>query len=155
MQQISERILLTLWVGGMWVVGPVVTPTLFKMISDRTIAAAVAGQLFTIMSFIGLFCGCFLLITHAAALGKQVSKSWRAWLLVAMLMVIIIGEFVLSPEIVEIRDAGMPADAKARFDMLHRTASTLYMMTSLAGLALVIFGIGVSGKGVKEQASSN
>ena len=148
MQQISERILLTLWVGGMWIVGPVVTPTLFKLISDRAIAATVAGQLFTIMSFIGLFCGCFLLISHAAALGKQVSKSWRAWLLVAMLVVIITGEFVLSPGIIEIRDAGMPAELRARFDMLHHTSSTLYMMTSLAGLVLVIFGLG--SKGAKE-----
>jgi len=141
MQQISERILLTLWVGGMWIVGPVVTPTLFKMIDDRTLAATIAGQLFTIMSVIGLFCGSLLLISHVWASGKQVFKSWRAWLLLAMLLTIIIGEFVLAPGIVEIREAGMPDDARARFDMLHRSASTLYMMSSLSGLVLVIFGV--------------
>lgn len=150
MQQISERILLTLWVGGMWIVGPVVTPTLFKMLDDRSLAGTVAGQLFTIMSFIGLFCGCLLLLSHAVSLGTQVIKSWRAWLLVSMLVLIVIGEFVLAPGIIEIRDAGMPADAKARFDMLHRTASTLYMISSLAGLVLVIFGFGRSGTGSKE-----
>ena len=141
MQQISERILLTLWVGGMWIVGPVVTPTLFKMIDDRTLAATIAGQLFTIMRVIGLFCGGLLLISHICARGKQVFKSWRAWLLLAMLLIIIIGEIVLAPGIVEIREAGMPDDARARIDMLHRSASTLYMMSSLAGLVLVIFGV--------------
>lgn len=149
MQQISERILLTIWVGGMWIVGPVVTPTLFKILDDRVLAGTVAGQLFTTMSFIGLFCGGMLLLSHGWSLGRQVLKSWRAWLLITMLAVIIIGEFVLSPEIVSIRDAGMPAEDKARFDMLHRTASTLYMMSSLAGLALVIFGLNSKGqKGV-------
>ena len=141
MQQISERILLTLWVGGMWVVGPVVTPTLFKMLDDRVLAGTVAGQLFTIMSFIGLFCGAMLLLSHIWSMGKQVTRSWRAYLIIAMLVVIIIGEFMLTPEIVAIRDAGMPAAKKAQFDMLHRSASTLYMMSSLAGLVLVIFGM--------------
>jgi len=141
MQQISERILLTLWVGGMWIVGPVVTPTLFKMLDDRVLAGTVAGQLFMIMSFIGLFCGAMLLLSHAWSLGGKCLKSWRAWLLMVMLAVIIIGEFVISPEIVSIRDAGMPAEDKARFDLLHRSASTLYMINSLAGLVLVIFGL--------------
>jgi MFS family permease len=141
MQQISERILLTLWVGGMWIVGPVVTPTLFRMLDDRVLAGTVAGQLFTIMSFIGLFCGGMLLLSHAWSCGRSVFKSWRAWLLLVMLIVIIIGEFVISPEIVAIRDVGMQDEARARFDLLHRTASTLYMMSSLAGLVLVIFGL--------------
>jgi len=153
MQQISERILLTLWVGGMWVVGPVVTPTLFKLIDDRTLAATVAGQLFTIMSFIGLFCGALLLLSHAWAKGRHVIKSWRAWLLVGMIVVIVIGEFILAPGIVEIRDAGMPADAKARFDMLHRTASTLFMMSSLAGLILVIFGVNIRNDSGKQNSA--
>jgi hypothetical protein len=141
MQQISERILLTLWVGGMWIIGPVVTPTLFKMLDDRTLAGTIAGQLFTIMSFIGLFCGAMLLISHIWAMGKQVTQSWRAWLLVVMLVIIVIAEFVISPEIISIRDAGMPLAEKPRFDMLHSSASTLYMINSLAGLALVIFGL--------------
>jgi hypothetical protein len=141
MQQISERILLTLWVGGMWIVGPVVTPTLFKMLDDRVMAGTIAGQLFTIMSFIGLFCGGMLLLSHCWTMGKQVFRSWRAWLLLAMLVVIIVGEFIISPGIVAIRDAGMPDAARARFDFLHHTASTLYMMSALAGLILVIFGI--------------
>jgi len=141
MQQISERILLTFWVGGMWVVGPVVTPTLFKMLDDRVLAGTVAGQLFTIMSFIGLFCGVMLLLSHAGSMGKQVIRSWRAYLLLSMIVVVIVGEFLLTPEIVAIRDAGMPAAEQTRFDMLHRSASTLYMMSSLAGLVLVIFGL--------------
>jgi hypothetical protein len=146
MQQISERILLTLWVGGMWVVGPVVTPTLFKMLDDRILAGTVAGQLFTIMSYIGLFCGGMLLLSHAWTLGKPVIKSWRAWLILVMLIMIVIGEFVLTPEIIAIRDAGMPAADKMRFDLLHRSASTLYMISSLAGLALVIFGLSPKNK---------
>ena len=140
MQQVSERILLTLWVGGMWVIGPVVVPTLFKML-ERTVAGTVAGQLFTIISFIGLFCAVLLLMSHAWSQGKQVFSSWRAWLLTAMLAVIAISEFGISSQIIAIRDAGMPPAELARFDLMHRTASVLYMVNSLAGLVLVIFGV--------------
>ena len=140
MQQVSERILLTLWVGGMWVIGPVVVPTLFKML-DRTVAGTVAGQLFTIISFIGLFCAVLLLMSHIWSQGKQVFSSWRAWLLTAMLAVIAISEFGISSQIIAIRDAGMPPAELARFDLMHRTASVLYMVNSLAGLVLVIFGV--------------
>lgn len=141
MQQISERILLTIWVGGMWIIGPVVAPTLFKMLDDRSLAGMVAGQLFTTMSYIGLFCGGMLLLSHAWSSGKHIIKSWRAWLLVVMLGLIVTGEFVISPKIVAIRDAGMPIAEMARFGLLHRTASSLFMVCSLAGLILVIFGV--------------
>ena len=123
MQQVSERILLTLWVGGMWMIGPVVVPTLFNMLGDRSLAGTVAGQLFSIISYIGLFCAVMLLLSHTWSRGKQVISSWRAWLLIAMLFVILVGEFILSRQIIAIRDAGMPVAEMARFDILHRSAS--------------------------------
>ena len=45
MFQISEKILLTIWVGAMWSVGYIVAPVLFQML-DKPVAGNVAGQLF-------------------------------------------------------------------------------------------------------------
>ena len=49
-----ERILLTLWVGSLWVVGFVVAPLLFAELHDRALAGSTAGTLFTVTSYIGL-----------------------------------------------------------------------------------------------------
>ena len=39
-----ERILLTLWVGSLWVVGFVVAPVLFAELDDRALAGSTAGS---------------------------------------------------------------------------------------------------------------
>ena len=141
MQIISERILLTVWIGGMWIVGFVVTPTLFQLIDDRALAGSVAGRLFNITAYLGLVCGGLLLIATIVYSQVHFYKNWRFWTLLGMLVLVAVGLFVLTPMISEIRDAGMQAVDKARFDFLHRSASILFMLTSLAGLVLVVFGL--------------
>ncbi len=141
MQNVSERILLTLWIGGMWMVGFVVTPTLFQLIDDRALAGTVAGQLFSITAYIGLVCGSLLLVNVLVYTSNRFYKNGRAWILIGMLILIVIGQFVITPTMSEIRAAGMRAEDKAQFDFLHRSASILFMSTSLAGLVLVIFGL--------------
>ena len=59
---VLERILLTLWVGGLWVIGFVVAPTLFATLPETSMAGTVAGSLFTSISRIGLLCGSALLL---------------------------------------------------------------------------------------------
>jgi len=140
-QTISERILMTLWVGGMWMVGFVVTPTLFQLIEDRTLAGTVAGKLFSITAYLGLVCGGLLLLNVLVFSESRFYKNWRAWILVVMLILIVVGQFVITPMMAEIRIAGLLAADKAQFDLLHRSASVLFMLTSGAGLVLVIFGL--------------
>ena len=140
MQHISERIVLTIWIGGMWTVGYIVAPTLFAMLDDRALAGSIAGRLFTIMSFIGLFSAIFLLITLAIRDGKQLIQAWRGWLLIAMLVIIVLGEFWLQPQMAELRASGITESEKARFGMLHGIASVLFLINSLSGLILLIFG---------------
>lgn len=140
MQWVSERILLTLWVGGMWTTGYVVAPTLFQML-DRSVAGTVAGQLFSIMSYLGLVCGGLLLTGQIYRYGRAVSRRWPAWLLVLMLAIIVTGEFVIAPEIRMLREAGQVVAQHSRFAMLHGTASILFLISSLSGLALIILGL--------------
>lgn len=143
MFQITERILLTLWIGGMWSVGYIVAPTLFAMLDDRALAGAVAGQLFTIMSYLGLVAALLLLTAQLYRAEGVWHRNWRIWVLLVMLLVIIIGQFYLQPLMAELKTAGLTegSDNAKRFGLLHGIASVLFLINSLLGLGLVVFGL--------------
>jgi len=140
MYLISERIFLTLWVGGMWIIGFVVAPVLFKML-ERQIAGNVAGQLFTVMSYIGLVCGTLLLISLLYRYGLANWSQWRILVLLGMLIIVIISEFFLQPMMAELKAAGLTGEASKQFGRLHGISSFLFLVNSLAGLSLVIAGL--------------
>ena len=104
-----ERILLTLWVGSLWVTGFVVAPVLFAELADRTLAGSTAGTLFTLTSYIGLVCGGVLLLLNVA-LHKRM--NWRALTITAMLLLIVIGQFVITPMVAELRLQGLTESAR-------------------------------------------
>ena len=135
---IGEKILLTLWVGGMWTVGYIVAPVLFKML-DKPVAGNVAGQLFTVMSYIGLVAVIFLIISQYIQMPSM--NNWHLWTLLGMLVIVIIGQFVLQPMMAELKAAGLEGDAIKQFGKLHGIASILFMINSIAGLVLVVSGL--------------
>ena len=139
MFQISEKILLTIWVGGMWAIGYIVAPVLFQML-DKPVAGDVAGQLFTIISYIGLFSSVALIINIVVNQGFN-SKHWQLLTLIAMFVIIIIGQFVLQPMMSELKSVGLTDTNRPEFGRLHGMASVLFLINSLAGLALVVSGL--------------
>ena len=139
MYQISEKILLTIWVGGMWAIGYIVTPVLFQML-DKPVAGNVAGQLFSIINYIGLFAAVALIINILVKQGFN-SRHWQLWTLAVMFLVIVIAQFVLQPMMVELKIAGLTGDNATQFGRLHGIASAMFLINSLAGLALVITGL--------------
>ena len=56
----------------------------------------------------------------------------------AMLTLVVMGQFVLSPMIVELRLQGLTDTA--RFGQLHGLAGVLYLITSVLGMTLVAAG---------------
>lgn len=130
-----ERILLTLWVGSLWVAGLVVAPLLFAMLDDRAVAGTVAGRLFAITSYIGLTCGGVLLALNG---WRYRVLNRRAVVLLAMLVLIGIGQFILAPLIAEMRLQGLTDSA--RFGRLHGLAGVVFMVNCALGLVLVAMG---------------
>lgn len=127
----------------MWTVGYIVAPTLFALLTDRALAGAVAGQLFSIMSYLGLL-SAGVLIGGQLYLAKTAwRQNWRFWILLVMLMIIIIGEFYLQPLMAELKQAGLHegSDTARQFGQLHGVASVLFVINSLLGLVLVVFGL--------------
>ena len=142
--QAVERVLLTLWVGGLWVVGLVVAPVLFRHY-ERMVAGEIAGRLFAAMSFLGMLCGVLLLAFAVMRTRQRVWRDWRAVALVLMLAITAIGEFGLAARMRELKELislppGAPAVA-TEFGRLHGIASLLFLANSALGLVLVIFGI--------------
>ena len=133
-----ERILLTLWVGSLWAIGYMAAPVLFKLLEDRSLAGNLAGEMFHIVSYVGIICGGFLI-----AMSVRRGTNWRLWVLLTMLVLVICGEFVLQPMMQELKAIGLLEGSaeKARFGVLHVIASSLYLINSLLGLTLVIFGL--------------
>lgn len=133
--RVGERILLTLWVGALWSIGFLAAPILFATLEDRALAGTLAGEMFRAVAYLGLVCGGFLLLAN----WLQCRGRWfngRALILLAMLALVIAGQFIVSPLIGELREAGRSATAE--FARLHGLASVLYGLTSLLGLALVM-----------------
>ena len=131
----AERILLTLWVGALWVTGFMVAPLLFAELDDRALAGSVAGSLFTVTSYLGLLCGVLLLVINGLTFR---ATNWRAVVIIIMLVLVVIGQFVITPMVADLRVQGLTDSA--RFGQLHGIASVLFLITSVLGLVLVAAG---------------
>ena len=139
---VAERLLMTLWVGALWAIGYLAVPVLFHSL-ERQVAGEIAGTMFSIVSGIGLFCGVILLWGVLGHLGRAALGQWRFWLLAGMWVIVLVGAVVLQPMMQDLKEQGLsPGSAvTADFGRLHGISSGLYMVTSLGGLILVVFGV--------------
>lgn len=139
-----ERVLLTLWIGGMWTTGLVVAPTLFKNY-ERVLAGDIAGRLFSMLSLMGMVCVVLLLASCIMRARRAVWRDWRAGVVLFMLAIILIGEFGVAARMRELKEllAASPGASASmqEFQWLHRNASLLFLVNSALGLLLVIFGV--------------
>lgn len=146
---ISDRILLTFWVGGLWAIGYIAAPTLFAMLEDRSLAGELAGQMFQIIHYLGLFCGLLLIINMLV----RKTLSWQLWVIAAMLLLVVCNLFVIQPMMQELKAIGLVegSDVMKKFGRLHGASEVVYMVTSLLGLLVVATGLKQSKVG--EQSS--
>jgi len=134
---------ITLWVGGMWLLGFVVVPALFEWLPDRQLAGMVAGRLFTLQALIGIVCALYLLVFEVWQHGRFASRHPAFRLTLAMLLLVLVGEFILQPILADLKAQSLPMDVMSsslasRFKMWHAVSGTLYLIQSLLGIALVL-----------------
>ena len=137
---VGERVLLTLWGRGLWAIGYIAAPTLFSVLDDKSLAGNLAGQMFHIISYIGLLCGTLLMIS----VFQRNRLQWQFWVLLLMLVLVASSEFILQPMMAELKAQGLleGSPIKKQFGILHGVASTIYLVVSLCGFSLVAFGLG-------------
>ena len=136
----AERILLTLWVGVLWGIGYLAVPVLFNELTDRMLAGALAGRMFTLVAYLGLGVG--VALAAGELVRSRYRPQWRFWVLIAMLLLVAVGQFWLQPMMAALKMGGLAEGSvrAAEFARLHGISAGLYLATSLAGLALVAYG---------------
>ncbi|MFW5426101.1 MAG: DUF4149 domain-containing protein [Methylophagaceae bacterium] len=138
--QVSERLLLTLWVGSLLAIGYLAVPMAFATLGDVTLAGNYASKLFSTVNLLGLGCGGVLLVSKFISQGKQATSQWRFWVLLVMVVLTLVFSCYLQPEIAEIKQLTSKGDDAVieRFDLFHEISRNLYLIVTLLGLALVV-----------------
>jgi len=135
-------LLLTLWVGALWMTA-ITASVLFQTIADRQLAGLVAGKLFTIVSYIGLVSGVWLLIQRLANDGFSAFKQGLFWVVFMMWVLVLVGEFGIQPLLAQLKASALPNEVMqsvfaSRFKTWHGVASIAYLVECLLGVWLVI-----------------
>jgi hypothetical protein len=130
----------TFWIGGLWVIGIIVAPVLFRSL-DTVTAGIVAGKLFAAIAWVGLVCGVFLLVDAVWRNGVRGMKEASFWLIVGMLLCTVINHFAVTPIIAALK-LQMNHAAEGLFGggfaTWHAISSLIYLVQSLMGLAYIL-----------------
>jgi len=135
-------IALTLWIGGLWVIGYLVAPTLFYTLSDRALAGSLAGKLFTLIAYVGIGGAIYVMLFRIARFGGACFKQAIFWIVMIMLLLTLAGEFGVQPILASLKHQALPKEAvesvfRDRFAAWHGVASVLYVIQSVLGVLLV------------------
>ena len=131
-----ERLVQSIWAGALIAIGYIAVPVLFKSIDERKLAGEVAGNIFSVLNYVGLVAGVLLLVCGLVLAGKSWFKTRRAYALLLMLSVVLISLLVLQPMMQDLKSAGLVfgSEAARQFGQLHGLSSVLYVVLSLLGL---------------------
>jgi MFS family permease len=137
------NIAVALWVGGLFATGYLAAPVLFSQIADRSVAGAVAGAMFSVMAWVGLACGTYLVLFILAGKGWRAVQSGVFWIVLLMLALTVAGHFGVQPVLAQLKADALPRQVmesalRDRFSTWHGVSSGLYLVQSLLGIALVI-----------------
>ena len=135
-------IVITLWVGALWTTG-LSAYVLFDSLQDKQLAGSLAGKLFTVVSYIGMVSGFYLLIQRLLDYGTGALKQSFFWAVFGMLLLVLAGHFGIQPILAQLKADAMPADVMhsifaERFGKWHGVASVAYLVECLLGFVLVL-----------------
>lgn len=135
-------VVVTLWVGALWTIGYIVAPALFHQLQDRQLAGNLAGELFTLVAYVGFASALYLLLQRLLRFGSQALKQGFFWSVILMLLLTLAGHFGIQPLMAALKAQAMPADVMnsvfaSRFKTWHGISSVAYLIQSLLGLVLI------------------
>jgi hypothetical protein len=146
MQRVFDQfslLLLIAWVGALWAAGWLVAPLIFETVTDKVLAGNLAGVMFTRLAYFGIVAAFLLLIHRLSVFGLQAFKHGYLWIIIAMLLLILAGQFGIQPILAHLKaQAGavsvMQSVFSDRFAHWHGIASVAYLMECALGLVLVL-----------------
>ncbi|MFN3595363.1 MAG: DUF4149 domain-containing protein [Thiobacillaceae bacterium] len=131
----------TLWVGGLFAIGYLAAPVLFYQLDDRALAGLLAGRMFTLIAYVGMVCGLYLLLHRLMRHGGAALKQAFFWIAVLMLLLTLGQRYGIQPIMEGLKAQAWPQDVmqslfRDRFQTWHGISSAVYLLQSLLGLAL-------------------
>src|SRR5512139_3260326 len=97
-------VVITAWVGGLWAIGYLAAPSLFYSLPDnRPLAGELAGKMFALMAYFGIFSAFFLMIQRIARFGASALRQVFFWVVVAMLLLTLAGHFGIQPILAQLK----------------------------------------------------
>lgn len=146
MKNLSQHLatlLTTAWVGGLWAVGYLAVPVLFYAQPDKQLAGMLAGQMFSLVAYLGVVCAMYLLIHRVSVSGRAAFRLALFWTVAAMLLISLVLQFGIQPVMADLKLQALPLDVMHsafadRFRMLHGVSSILYLVQSLLGVFLIL-----------------
>lgn len=146
MKNISSTLaslLTTAWVGSLWAVGYLAVPVLFYAQPDRQLAGMLAGQMFSLVAYLGMVCGLYLLLQRINMSGRASFRQALFWVVTAMLLITLVLQCGIQPVMTNLKLQALPLDVMhstfaGQFKMLHGVSSILYLIQSLLGIFLVV-----------------
>lgn len=135
-------IIMTLWAGALWMTG-ISAYVLFDSLQDKQMAGMLAGKLFTVVSYIGMVSGFYLLIQRLVQDGTATLKQAFFWAVLVMLVLVLAGHFGIQPILEGLKSQALPADVMQsvfadRFRNWHGVASIAYLVECLLALVMVL-----------------
>ena len=136
-------IAVTLWVGGIWIVGYLVAPVLFHSLSDRALAGSLAAHLFSVLAYLGYGCATYLLLFRLAVYRWSAFGQMFFWLTLLMVLLVAAGHLGVQPVIAGLKQQAAARDVlesvvRNRFAVWHGVASVLHLVVSALGVWLIL-----------------
>ena len=135
-------IVITLWVGALWMTG-LTAYILFDTLQDKQLAGSLAGKLFTIVGYIGLVSAIYLMIQRLLGYGTSALKQSYFWAIFFMLLLILASHFGVQPILAQLKVDALANNITQtvfadRFKTWHGIASVAYLLQYLLGFVLVL-----------------
>jgi Domain of unknown function (DUF4149) len=144
MRRALLTLLVCLWTGAVLAIALIGAPAGFAVLADRAMAGAVAGQMFKVEAYGTLMLALlsWMMIRPREALAEvdlkvqvKVQVQWGVWIaLLVILIATILGYFVITPQLQDIKLA--QGTASAAYAKLHGASMGLYALKALSWLAL-------------------
>lgn len=136
-------LVIAIWLGSQMAIGYIAAPVLFSQLVDRTLAGELVGAMFSVMAWVSLACGAYLLLYLIAIKRVDLFRSREFWLVMVMLGITVASHFGIQPLMVQLKHEAYPLPVMEsglhdRFALWHGVSSGLYLLQTILGVALVI-----------------
>ena len=142
MRSLLETIAIVAWLGSLTVVGYLVAPVLFQNLPKMK-AGDIAGQLFHLVSYIGIISAVVLICSGSIKQGlRGFLGSLKGFFISIALLCTIINEWLITPVIVALKTNGknmLYQQFGGSFAQWHGVSQIIYLMTAISLFLFIIF----------------